>query len=437
MESDTLIGQIIHTNLSIKNKLGQGGMGTVYLAENLKLREKKYAVKVLRRELTDKPGFRERFYEEARHQAQLDHANIVQMYDYFNVGDDYFLVMEYVDGQALGDMIDTANGPLPEKQALSIIRDVLAALNCAHSKGILHRDVKASNVLVDSSGRARLTDFGIARQAGARGLSEAGMMLGTAEYMSPEQIRNPETVDHRSDVYSAGILLFEMLTGKLPYTAAAAAEVQRQQISAPVPDPRAFHPAIGKRLAAIVTRAMCKDPDRRFQGCLEFQKTVEDYIRPRRLWWTVWAFVILASAASAFYFVRTRPVTIQAVRGHVQSATSQYALLCQQAKTLKMKQNGLRLARQSGNSGLADDFARQVVDIHANMNDFAANYVKQVTALTSYSNATVRKALSEGPAEDDSRDRAQYRQLALRDVRSMVAGGPPPDMQWMAGNCPP
>jgi len=437
MDSDTLIGQTIHSNLSIKKKLGQGGMGSVYLAENPGLREKKYAVKVLRRELTGKPGFRERFYEEARHQAQLDHANIVQMYDYFNLGDDYFLVLEFVDGQSLADMIDASNTPLPEKQVLAIIRDVLAGLNCAHSKGILHRDVKASNVLVDSSGRARLTDFGIARQAGGIHPSEAGMMLGTAEYMSPEQIRNPETVDHRSDVYSAGILLFEMLTGKLPFTAPSPAAVQQQQLSAPIPDPRAVQPSISKALAAIVTKSMCKDPDARFQGCLEFQKAVEAYIQPRRRIWTVWAFVLLASASAAVYFVQTRPVTVQVVRGHLQAATSQYALLCQQAKMLEMKQNGLRLARRSGNSGLADDFAVQVGDIGANMQDFAGNYARQITDLARYSPGTVQRVLAEAPAGNDNPARAGYRQLALGDYRRVAAGSAPPSLRAMVTHCLP
>jgi tRNA A-37 threonylcarbamoyl transferase component Bud32 len=435
METDTLIGKTIHTNLFIKSKLGEGGMGTVYLAENAALREKKYAVKVLRRELTDKAGFRERFYEEAQHQAQLDHPNIVQMYDYFNIGDDYFLILEFVDGQALDAMIDTSNGPLPEKRTLSIIRDVLAGLNCAHEKGILHRDVKPSNVMIDASGRARLTDFGIARQFGGTGRSEAGMTLGTPEYMSPEQIQEPDTVDHRTDVYSAGILLFEMLTGKVPFDGPSQKDIQQKQLNAPVPDPRTRNPRIKKRLAGIVSKAMHKKPDERFQGCLEFRKAIDAYAQPKAPLWALAVFLVLVSIALAFHFFITLPETVQVVRGHAKSAASNYALLCQQAKTLPMKQTGMRLASESGNSGLADDFARQVADISANMNDFAGNYVKQISAMKAYDPGTVQRVLSEIPADDDVPDRAHYWQMAVRDYGNLAAGRALPDMPAMIGDC--
>jgi hypothetical protein len=435
MEADTLIGQTIHTNLVIKSKLGEGGMGTVYLAENAALREKKYAVKVLRRELTNKPGFRERFYEEARQQAQLDHPNIVQMYDYFNFGDEYFLILEFVEGKSLADLIDDTKGPLPEKRALSIIHEVLDGLNCAHEKGILHRDVKPSNVMLDDRGRARLTDFGIARQLGTGGSRNArGSTLGTPEYMSPEQIRDPDAADHRSDGYAAGIVLFEMLTGTLPFSGQ---DVLQQQLDTPAPDPRTRNPAIRKKLAGIVSKSMRKSPDERFQGCLEFRKAIDAYVQPKARLWALAAGLVLAAGAGGFYYFKTLPEAVQAVHAHARSAATTYALLCQQAKTLKMKQAGVRLAKESGNSGLADDFARQLDEINANLDDFAANYVRQLSSLRQYRPGTVQRALSEQPADAQVAGRAHYWQLAVRDYGRLAAGQPSPDAQAMIGDCAP
>jgi hypothetical protein len=147
------------------------------------------------------------------------------------------------------------------------------------------------------------------------------------------------------------------------------------------------------------------------------------------------AFLVLASIAMAFHFFITLPATVQVVRGHAKSAASNYAFLCQQAYALKMKQTGLRLARESGNSGLADDFAKQVADINANMNDFAGNYVKQISSLVEYSPRTVQRVLAETPADDDAPYRPHYWQLAVRDYGRLAAGQALPDMQAMIADC--
>lgn len=435
-ESDALIGQTIHDNLYIRSKIGEGGMGTVYLAENAGLREKKYAVKMLRRTLTDKPAFRERFYEEARQQALLSHPNIVQMYDYFQIGEDYFLVLEYVGGPTLAHLIDAATGPLPEKRTLQIIHDVLAALNCAHEHGILHRDVKPPNVLIDQDGRARLTDFGIARALGASSRGEAGMTVGTAQYMSPEQIRDPDSVDQRSDVYSAGVVLYEMLTGKVPFDAPTPAEVRKAQRDLAPPDVRATNPAVRKRLAGIVARALRKDPDARFQGCLEFQKAVDAYAHPPVRLWAVWALAVVAAGSTAYYFFVTRPDMLQAIQGHARAATSSYALLCQQAKTLQMKRDGARLATYAGDPDLAYAFARQIKDVQANMDDFAATYARQVTAIHAYDADIVDSALAARAPGADVPGRDRYRMLMAADVRRLASGAEPPATRDMVANCP-
>lgn len=447
MEIDSLIGKTIHSNLLIKGKLGEGAMGEVYLAENINLVQKKYAVKVLRRELTKKPTFKERFYEEATHQAQLDHPNIVQMYDYFNVGEDYFIVLEYVDGKALSDIIDAQRGPLEEKQALTIMKGILAGLNCAHEKGILHRDVKSSNVMVDKSGRARLTDFGIAREVGERGRSEAGMSIGTAEYMSPEQIRNPDKVNHISDVYSAGIVLFEMLTGKLPFGGESYAAVQEQQIRSPIPDPRAINPKIGKRLARIICRAMQKDPNDRFQGCLEFLKTIDAYLN-RFPAWVIMIFFVAALAVAGIYFYRTQIQAVTVIQGLITSATSNYGLLCRETKSLQGKENGLRIARESGNSRIAELLANQVEEIRGNMGNLADNYVKEISELSNYNGVTVQQVLSTIGAGKDADEkaaatetkefyRARYRQLIGKDYEQYVYSRKTPPMETLLTACQP
>ena len=174
------------------------------------------------------------FFEEATHQAQLSHPNVVQMTDYFKEGEDYFLVLDFVQGRSLAGVIDSIKGPMPQKQALRIFKEILEALNCAHEKAILHRDIKASNVMVDSSGRALLTDFGIAQQAGDEQAASLGRVIGTPEYMSPEQYIDSDKIDHRSDVYSAGILLFEMLTGRLPFQGSQD-ELREQHLGVPSP----------------------------------------------------------------------------------------------------------------------------------------------------------------------------------------------------------
>ena len=435
-ESDTLIGQVVHDNLYIRSKIGAGGMGTVYLAENAGLREKKYAVKVLHRTLTDIPAFRDRFYEEARQQARLSHPNIVQMYDYFQVGDDFFLVLEYVNGPTLADLIDTAGGPLPEKQVLQIIREVLAGLNCAHEHGILHRDVKPPNVLIDQDGRARLTDFGIARELGGAARSEAGMTIGTVEYMSPEQIREPDSVDQRSDVYAAGVVLCEMLTGKLPFDGPTPAAVREAQLARAPPDLRADNPAIHKKLAALVAKALCKNPEERFQGCLEFAKAVDAYAQPPVRLWAVWALAAVLAGGVGYYFFVARPDTLQAVQGHARAAASSYALLCQQLKTLRMKQDGQRLAAEVGDPALASAFARQIAEVRTNMDDFALTYARQITAMAAYDADLVQQALATRPADAEVADRDRYRALTVADYRRVTNGAAPPASRVMAAACP-
>jgi serine/threonine protein kinase len=435
VDTDPLIGRTVHRNLFIKARLGEGAMGTVYLAEHTELPEKKYAIKVLKRHLTHDVSFKQRFFEEATHQAQLDHPNIVQVQDYFNLGDDYFLVLAYVDGHALSETIDAKGGPLDEKQALSIIKDVLNGLDCAHQSAILHRDVKSSNILVDRAGRARLTDFGIARQAGRTRQTEAGRVVGTPEYMSPEQVCDPGRIDHRSDVYSAGIVLFEMLTGKLPFESSSGSAVELQQVNAPTPDPRERNPNIPSGLAKIVTKAMQKDPDERFQGCVEFLKEIEAYERAKdggrsRYRLAFWGLCLVAALSATVYLLQPpapppSPLpptesTEPAIRALVDAASSNLQMVCREAAQLRIKENAKNLAQQSGNPDLADRFRRQSEEIKANIAQFSSDYAKQLAKLLQFDAATVQRVLAE-PSEDSVRARAvtqtgsHYEELLTRD----------------------
>jgi serine/threonine protein kinase len=254
---------------------GKGGMGVVYLAEHVVLR-KRFAVKCLSQELSRDPGFRQRFDEEAHRQALLSDPNIVQVTDFFDVGGQFFLVMEYVEGGDLADLIKK-HGQLPEAKALDILRDILRGLAFAHGQGLVHRDLKPSNVLVDKSDRARIMDFGISIMAGGANKSRTatGIMIGSPWYMSPEQIKTPREVDQRADLYAVGIVLYEMLTGRLPFDGETEFKVMEQQVHDPVPNPRALNSKVTARVVRIILKAMAKDPADRFQSCSELIAAID------------------------------------------------------------------------------------------------------------------------------------------------------------------
>ena len=274
-----MIGKIIEGKYRIIAELGKGGMGALYLAEHTAL-PKRFAIKRLLPELTQSPEFRGRFYQEATHQAQLSHPNIVQAIDFLEEDGQFFFVMEYIDGQDLGKLIKT-KGKLSEKEALSIFKNVLEGFKFAHNKAIIHRDIKPSNILIDESGIARITDFGIAILAGERRLTATGNVVGSPWYMSPEQIVHPQAIDRRSDIYSAGIVLYEMLTGDVPFDGETDYSIKNQQVSSPVPNPCQQNPAISQQLGQMILTAMAKEPDKRFQDCAGFLAAIEAYERTR------------------------------------------------------------------------------------------------------------------------------------------------------------
>jgi hypothetical protein len=430
MQEDDLIGQTVHGNLWIRTQIGEGGMGRVFLASNVEMEEKRYAVKVLKRAFTHDAKFRQHFYEEARHQAQLDHPNIVQMIDYFHVEDRYFLVLEYVDGASLSELIERT-GPkgLPEKQALSIAKGMLAGLDCAHRLAILHRDVKSSNVLVDRSGRARLTDFGIAMQAGGLEAGYGGRVVGTPAYMSPEQLRNSAEIDHRSDVYSAGVVLFEALTGKLPFAGDTFEAIQAQQLAHPAPDPRTLNPKIRRRVAEAVRRAMRNDPDERFQGCGAFLKTLE------KLDSDAWKYALVSACvlvALSVYLVKAMVIDKQAIRNVLVSATHTYNLLCREQAARNANAQQRSVAAKEGFDDLVDGFTKYISANERNIVSFASDYGQVLDRLNDFNPWAVRQVLSETDTNPETNLVTPQTRLDYQQYR---ASGRPPTPMEMRSRC--
>jgi eukaryotic-like serine/threonine-protein kinase len=200
----------------LEERIGVGGMGEVWRAIHTLL-QRQVAIKAMDPHLAGDPEFEQRFVQEARAQAALRHPRILQVTDFFSEGGVYYLVMPLVEGVSLEKHLTQSRGPLALKEAVKIARDVLEGLDYAHKHGVIHRDVKPSNILLEESGHAYVLDFGIALMVGQGRRTRTGASLGTPHYMSPEQIQHPKTIDHRADVYSAGCVIYEMLAGRPPF----------------------------------------------------------------------------------------------------------------------------------------------------------------------------------------------------------------------------
>ena len=257
-----LIGQVLSGRYLLEGKLGSGGMSTVYLALDQTL-QRKVAAKVLHREMSDQPDQLERFRREARAVARISHPNVVAVIDAGNDEDGHpYIVFEYVEGETLKQRIDRF-GRLPLDEAAAYAIEVGRGLQAAHIAHMVHRDVKPQNVLIDPEGRAKVTDFGIALSMEADGLTKTGRVLGTTDYVSPEQAMG-KAVDARSDIYSLGILLYEMLRGDVPFKAETLVGVAMKHVNDPMPDIQATRPGTSSALAAVIERATQKEPKKRY-----------------------------------------------------------------------------------------------------------------------------------------------------------------------------
>jgi serine/threonine-protein kinase len=262
---DPLIGALFDGRYKVLKKLGSGGMATVYLAEDQEL-GRRVAIKILNAKHASDEQFVERFRREASSAAGLSHPNIVQIYDRGKAEGTYYIAMEVSEGRTLKELI-IDRGPSPIPVAVNYGRQILAALRFAHRNGVVHRDIKPHNVLVDDEGRVKVTDFGIAR-AGASEMTEVGSIIGTAQYLSPEQARGAP-VDARSDLYSVGVVLFELLTGEAPFNGETPVEIAMKHLSAVPEPPSVKRPEVPPELDAVVLRALAKNPDDRYQSVEE------------------------------------------------------------------------------------------------------------------------------------------------------------------------
>jgi serine/threonine-protein kinase len=245
-------------------------MGVVYRAFDRELQEP-VAIKTLRPEAVSGGSVAlERFKQEIRLARRIAHRNVVRTYDLGEVGGVYYLTMEYVEGTSLKQLI-TSRGKLPVAVTLTVGKQLCRALEVAHGEGVIHRDIKPQNIVVEPNGFLKVMDFGIARLANppqGKGLTEAGMSIGTPDYMSPEQLSGSE-LDARSDLYAAGVVLFECVTGRVPFEADTTWALVAKHLEEPPPDPRGLNPEVPESLAAVIVKAMAKAPADRFASAAE------------------------------------------------------------------------------------------------------------------------------------------------------------------------
>lgn len=273
--SDRYIGRVFDARYRILSRLGTGGMAAVYLAEDTEL-GRRVAIKILDDRHANDAGFLERFRREAQNAASLSHPNIVAIYDRGETEGSSYIAMEYLEGPTLKDLI-VREGPLPIPLAIDYTRQILAALGFAHRNGIVHRDIKPHNVLVGEDGRCKVTDFGIAR-SGASEMTEVGSIVGTAQYLSPEQARGGP-ISPASDLYSVGVVLYELLTGTVPFAGEQPLEIAMKHLSG-VPSPPSSHRrGIPRELDSIVLRALAKTPRERYRSAEAFDAELASFSR--------------------------------------------------------------------------------------------------------------------------------------------------------------
>lgn len=283
--TDSIIASLrtLGDRYEIGELIGQGGMAEVHLARDTRL-DRQVAVKLLKPELSKDPEFRTRFRQEAQSAARMSHPTVVRVFD---AGEEPtvdgngnpaavpYIVMEYVDGRMVKDII--AEGPLPDAEAVRITKGILTALEYSHRAGIVHRDIKPGNVMVTPGGQIKVMDFGIARAVSetTANVAQTGTILGTAGYFSPEQARG-EAVDARTDLYSTGVILFELLTGRPPFQADTAVGVAYQHVAEEPPTTSSITPGITPAMDSLVAKALLKDRDDRFQTATEFKQALDD-----------------------------------------------------------------------------------------------------------------------------------------------------------------
>lgn len=265
---------ILDGRYALERLIGEGGMARVYAGRDLRL-NRRVAIKIPHSHYLTDPDFLSRFRHEAQAAAMLTHPNIVDVYDVGQDGDVHYLVMEYVEGTNLKAII-TREAPLPIARAVDLAAQVALGLHAAHRAGLIHRDIKPQNIIVTPDGRAHISDFGVAKSPLSTALTETGVAFGTVDYLSPEQAQGRPATP-LSDVYALGVVLYEMLTGRLPFTGDSALAVAMKHVTEPPIPPRQLVPAIPPGLEALVLQALAKDPAQRPASALEFAEALRAY----------------------------------------------------------------------------------------------------------------------------------------------------------------
>ncbi|HFE45759.1 MAG TPA: serine/threonine protein kinase, partial [Nannocystis exedens] len=265
-------GQIVAGRFEIIRLLGTGGMGAVYLARDRKLAEE-VALKVIAGPGLTDPAAADRLRREATATRRISHVNVVRLHDIGEEGGLLFLSMEYVDGESLHDRLLRLGRPMTPSELRPILAQLCDGLAVAHTAGVIHRDLKPANVLIDRREQVKLIDFGIARMAHSDGLTATGMVLGTAEFMAPEQIRG-SAVDARADLYALGVIAYIALTGQAPFARETPIAISLAHLSDPVPSPRTLVPSLPIEWEALLLRALEKSPSMRFQSAAELRNAL-------------------------------------------------------------------------------------------------------------------------------------------------------------------
>ncbi|MBC5635913.1 Stk1 family PASTA domain-containing Ser/Thr kinase [Ornithinibacillus sp. BX22] len=275
-----LNGRLLSERYQIKVKIGGGGMADVYLADDIIL-DRKVAIKVLRLEYANDEEFIARFDREAQSATSLSHPNVVTIYDVGEEDQILYMVMEYVDGMTLKEFIQRY-GPIDVPEAIEIMKQITAAISHAHENGIVHRDIKPQNILIDTYGHIKVTDFGIAMALSATSLTQTNSVLGSVHYLSPEQARGGMATK-KSDIYSLGIVFFEMLTGRLPFSGQSPVSIALKHLQSETPSVRRFSPEVPQSVENIVLKATAKDPFHRFETVYDMEDNLELALSPDRL----------------------------------------------------------------------------------------------------------------------------------------------------------
>jgi len=262
---DLLPGVLVADRYHVESLLGQGGMGSVYRCEDTMLGET-VALKFLHTGVASDPKMLKRFIDEIKVARQIQHKSVIHGFDLGEWNGMRFIVMQHVEGKPLNQIL-AERGKLPAPEAVAIATQVLAGLKAAHDAGVVHRDLKTDNILVNASGNAFILDFGIARRMTAVRMTMSGEVLGSPLYLSPEQAMGRD-VDPRADLYSLGVILFEMLTGDVPYNGFDALAVALKHVNEPVVSPRSIEPSIPPLLDAIIVRCLQKDPEARYADAM-------------------------------------------------------------------------------------------------------------------------------------------------------------------------